>query len=150
MDHMGPMHHDESGELPAGIQEAKNPKYSVDTTVELLTDHMSDMLHAKAVVDGVYVTTVYSVTYNDTDTRAQVTDHKWVVDEEISYEGSVDVGDQVTILAKHMSGMQSASGTIERIITEPVYMIDYYSSEQDRWVKNHQWVVESEIKAWEE
>ncbi|AYW47022.1 MULTISPECIES: YdhK family protein [Tetragenococcus] len=149
MNHMH-MHHDESGYLPEGIQEVKNPKYPVGTTVELLTDHMSDMLHAKAVVDGVYDTTVYSVTYNDTNSGDQVTDHKWVVDGEISYEGSVDVGDQVTILAQHMSGMQNATGTIERMTTEPVYMIDYYSSEQERWVRNYQWVVESEIKAWEE
>jgi len=115
------MQHDESGHLPEGTQEVKNPKYPVGTTVELLTDHMSDMLHAKAVVDG-----------------------------EVSYEGSVGVGDQVTILAQHMSGMQNATGTIERMTTEPVYMIDYYSSDHGRWVRNHQWVVESEIKAWEE
>jgi len=142
------MQHDESGDLPVDIKEVKNPKYPVGTTVELLTDHMSDMLHAKAIVDGVYDTTVYSITYNDTNSNDQIADHKWVVDGEISC--SVDVGDQVTILAKHMDGMQGATATIERITTEPVHMIDYYSSDHGRWIKNHQWVVESELKAWEE
>lgn len=150
MNHMDHMHHDESSHLPPGIKVATNVKYPVGARIELLTDHMSDMYHAKAIVDGVYDTTVYSVTYNDTNTNEQITDHKWVVDGEVKYEGSVEVGEQVTILAKHMPGMQGATGTIERMTTEPVYMIDYYSSDQDRWIKNHQWVVESEIKSGEE
>ncbi|MCF1686064.1 YdhK family protein [Tetragenococcus halophilus] len=144
------MQHVESGDLPENIKEVENPKYPVGTTVELLTDHMSDILHAKAIVDGVYDTTVYSVTYSDTNTNDQIADHKWVVDGEVIYNGSVDVDDQVTILDKLMDGMQGATATIERITTEPVYMIDYYSSDHGRWVKNHQWIVESALKAWEE
>uniref|UniRef100_UPI00403F16CB DUF1541 domain-containing protein n=1 Tax=Candidatus Enterococcus willemsii TaxID=1857215 RepID=UPI00403F16CB len=144
------MHHDESGHLPKGIKEATEAKYPVGTRVKLLTDHMSDMLDAEAVVVGVYDTTVYSVTYNDTESGELVEDHKWVVDGEVSYEGSVGIGDEVTIQATHMAGMNGAKGQIVRVTHEPVYMVDYYSSDHKRWVKNHQWVVESEVTLWEE
>lgn len=144
------MHHDESGHLPKGIKESTQAKYPVGTKVKLLTDHMSDMLRAEAIVVGVYDTMAYSVSYHDTETGQEVKDHKWVVDEELSYEGTAEVGDDVTIHAAHMPGMEEAKGRIVNKIQEPVYMVDYYSSDQERWVKNHQWVVESEVTLWEE
>lgn len=149
MNHMH-MQHDESGHLPEGIQESIRAEFPVGSIVEILTDHMADMTHAKAKVAGVFDTIVYSVSYTDTNTGEHVKDHKWIVDEETKHAGEVNVGDQVEILANHMSGMKGAIGTVERVSYEPVYMVDYQSTEDGHWVKNHQWVIESELKPWEE
>lgn len=150
MDHMHHMHHDESGHLPEGIKKSSRAKYPIGTTVKLLTDHMADMQNAKAVVVGVFDTIVYAVSYNDTETGQRIEDHKWVVDEEISHDREALIGDKVQILATHMSGMSGAIGEVDRVIYEPVYMVDYESTEDGHWIKNHQWVVESEVEAWED
>lgn len=143
------MQHDESGHLPSNIKQSKRAKFPIGTKIKLLTDHMSDMLNAEAIVVGVYETTTYSVTYTEQGTGNLVEDHRWLVDGEIHYEGDGVLGDKVRVHANHMPGMNGATGTIVAITKEPVYMIDYFSTDQNRWVKNHQWVVESEVEAWE-
>lgn len=133
------------------LKTAGNPAYPVGTKVILKTDHMEGMLDAKGTVSGVYDTTVYSVDYTDTDTGKEVKNHKWVIHEELkdSDGKTYKVGDQVTLNKSHMSGMggEGQSATITEVVNGPVYMVDYTPTNGDAEVKNHQWVVESELEA---
>ena len=53
-------------------------------------------------------------------------------------------GAPVTILADHMAGMKGAKGDIAYSTDETVYMVDYQADGMT--MKNHKWVVESEIE----
>ena len=61
MDDMGDMMHDNSGEIPAGLQKAENPTYSVGDTVTIQTDHMAGMKGATGTVVGAFDTVAYEV-----------------------------------------------------------------------------------------
>lgn len=140
-------HPTDGGPAPAGIAEASDPTYPVGTEVVLAADHMSGMDGATATVVGAYQTYTYSVNYTPTDGSAPVTDHKWVVQEELADVGSERLADgtPVTIEAEHMAGMKGAEGTIESSTDETVYMVDFTAGGMT--MKNHKWVTESEIKA---
>ncbi|WP_237186742.1 YdhK family protein [Rothia nasimurium] len=140
-------HPADGGPAPAGIAEATDPTYPVGTEVVLAADHMSGMDGATATVVGAYQTYTYSVNYTPTDGSAPVTDHKWVVQEELADVGSERLADgtPVTIEAEHMAGMKGAEGTIESSTDETVYMVDFTAGGMT--MKNHKWVTESEIKA---
>jgi HK97 family phage prohead protease len=74
---------DMGGGAPKGVKKAKNPKYPEGTEIKLLADHMPGMKGATATVDHAYATTVYEVTYTDTETGKTVKNHKWVIQEEM-------------------------------------------------------------------
>ena len=76
-------HPEDGGAPPAGIQEAENPTYPVGTEVTLTADHMPGMDGATATISGAFDTTTYSVSYTPTNGDAPVTDHRWVVHEEL-------------------------------------------------------------------
>ncbi|MGV3016226.1 YdhK family protein [Rothia sp. 88186D007BW] len=145
--HADHAHHPaDGGAAPAGIIEAANPTYPVGTEVILDADHMSGMEGATATVVGAYQTYTYSVNYTPTDGSEAVTDHKWVVQEELADAGSERLADgaPVTIEAEHMDGMKGAEGTVESSTDETVYMVDFTAGGMT--MKNHKWVTESEIK----
>lgn len=52
--------------------------------VVLNTDHMEGMDGATATIDSAEQTTVYMVSYTDTETGQEVTHHKWVTEDELS------------------------------------------------------------------
>ncbi|WP_040037621.1 YdhK family protein [Bacillus thermotolerans] len=52
--------------------------------VVLKADHMEGMNGAEAVIDSAEQTTVYMVSYTDTKTGDEVTNHKWVTEGELS------------------------------------------------------------------
>lgn len=137
----------DGGPAPEGITPAANPTYPVGSEVTLTADHMPGMEGAPATVSGAYSTTAYSVNYEPTDGGPEVTDHKWVVQEEIRDAGSERLADgtPVTIEADHMPGMKGAHGTIESSTTQTVYMVDYESDGMT--MTNHKWVVEDELHA---
>lgn len=139
-------HSADGGPAPAGIKPATNAKYPVGSTVTLTADHMAGMKGASATVVGAFSTTTYAVTYTPTTGGQKVVDHKWVVQEELSGVGSTRVpdGGQVTIEAEHMPGMKGATGIVVSSTTEPVYMVDYTA--HGMTMKNHKWVVQSEIQ----
>lgn len=140
------MHHKaDGGPAPAGMKPATNAKYPVGSKVTLTADHMPGMQGAPATVVGVYSTTTYAVTYTPTTGGPKVVNHKWVVQEELAGVGSTRVanGGAVTIEADHMPGMKGARGSVVSSTTEPVYIVDYTS--HGMTMKNHKWVVESEI-----
>lgn len=139
-------HPADGGPAPAGIAEATDPTYPVGTEVVLTADHMSGMDGATATVVGAYQTYTYSVNYTPTDGSDPVTDHKWVVQEELADAGSKRLADgtPVTIEAEHMTGMKGAEGNVESSTDETVYMVDFTAAGMT--MKNHKWVTESEIK----
>ncbi len=139
-------HPADGGPAPDGIAEASDPTYPVGTEVVLAADHMSGMDGAAATIVGAYQTYTYSVNYTPTDGSDPVTDHKWVVQEELADAGSERLADgtPVTIEAEHMTGMKGAEGTVESSTDETVYMVDFTAGGMT--MKNHKWVTESEIE----
>ena len=136
----------DGGPAPEGIAEASDPAYPVGTEVQLTADHMEGMDGATATISGAFDTYTYSVNYTPAGGGAPVTDHKWVVQEEIEDAGDERLADgtEVTLLAEHMEGMEGATATIASSTDETVYMVDYETDGMK--MTNHKWVVESEIQ----
>ena len=142
----GMEHPMDGGSAPAGIEDASSPKYPVGTEVELTADHMDGMDGATATIAGAYDTYTYSVNYTPADGGEPLTDHKWVVQQEIQDAGDQRLADgtEVTLEAEHMEGMDGAKATIASSTDETVYMVDYEADGMR--MTNHKWVVESEIQ----
>ncbi|MGC3955499.1 MAG: YdhK family protein [Propionicimonas sp.] len=141
----GTDHPADGGPVPAGMTAATNPTYPVGSTVKLTTDHMPGMAGATATVVGAYDTFTYAVNYTPTTGGDPVTDHRWVVQEELDHAGSERLADgtEVTLLAGHMAGMNGARATIASSSDETVYVVDYEADGMT--MTNHKWVVESEM-----
>jgi len=144
---MGEMDHSGSGEVPAGLKVAENPKYKVGSQAIMKADHMEGMNGAEATIVGAYDTTVYAVTYTPATGGDPVKNHKWVIQEEIKDAGDkiLEPGTKVTIQADHMEGMNGATGTIDSAEKTTVYMVDYTPTTGGEKVTNHKWVTESEL-----
>ncbi len=146
VDHSGTGHPADGGPAPAGIQGATNPTYAMGTEVTLTADHMTGMKGTKATIVGAFDTYTYSVSYTPTTGGARVTDHRWVVQEELKDAGDKRLADgtEVTLLADHMTGMKGAKATIDHSTDETVYMVDFEAGAMT--MTNHKWVVDSEIR----
>ncbi|MFV0412380.1 MAG: DUF1541 domain-containing protein [Oscillospiraceae bacterium] len=131
--------------------DASNPKFAVGSKVIILADHMEGMAGAQGVVSGAYDTTVYAIDYEDKETGEKITNHKWIIHEEI--EGAAQtayaVGDTVTLKAGHISTMggEGVTATISEVVPGVAYMVDYQPTDGSEAVEKHQWVVESELEA---
>ena len=134
------------GPAPEGIAEASEPTYPVGTEVQLTADHMEGMEGATATISDAFDTYTYSVNYTPAGGGDPVTDHKWVVQEEIEDAGDERLADgtEVTLLAEHMEGMEGVKAIIASSTDETVYMVDYETDGMK--MTNHKWVVESEIQ----
>src|SRR5699024_8506062 len=139
-------HPEDGGAPPAGIEEAEDPTYPVGTEVILTADHMPGMDGATATISGAFDTTTYSVSYTPTEGGAPVTDHRWVVHEELVDPGQAPLPDGASVVldAEHMSGMKGAEATIDYSTEETVYMVDL--TVDGMTMTNHKWVTESEIQ----
>ncbi|WP_188996130.1 YdhK family protein [Paenibacillus nasutitermitis] len=146
---MDGMNHSSSGEVPAGLEEAKNPTFKVGSQATMNTDHMEGMNGANATIAGAYSTTVYAVSYSPTTGGEKVTHHKWVIHEELKNAGEEPFkpGDKVVLQAEHMEGMDGAEATIDSAEQTTVYMVDYMPATGGEMVKNHKWVTESELSS---
>ncbi|HHU67378.1 YdhK family protein, partial [Corynebacterium sp.] len=124
--HDGHDHPADGGTPPAGIEQAADPTYPAGTEVLLTADHMPGMEGAEATISGAFDTTTYSVSYTPTNGGAPVTDHRWVVHEELLDPGQAPLPDgaEVVLDAEHMSGMKGAQATIDYSTDETVYMVD--------------------------
>ncbi|MGP6145549.1 YdhK family protein [Jeotgalibaca sp. A122] len=144
------MVHDDSGELPAGLEEAAAPTYEVGDKVTLLNDHMPGMEGATATIVGSFDTIAYEVTYEPTDGSEKVENHRWVVQEEITEakdsDEALEAGSEVQLEAHHMEGMEGATATIDAVEETTVYMLDYEPTDGSETVKNHKWFIESELE----
>ena len=140
-------HPEDGGPPPEGITEATDPTYPVGSEVMLTADHMPGMDGAQATISGAFDTTTYSVSYTPTDGGEPVTDHRWVVHEELVDPGEAPLpgGTEVVLNAEHMPGMQGATATIDYSTEETVYMVDL--TVDGMTMTNHKWVTESEIDA---
>ena len=149
MGDMEHMDHSGSGEVPAGLKVAENPKYKAGDQAILKSDHMKGMNGAKATIVGAYDTIVYAVTYTPTTGGEPVKNHKWIIQEEIKDAGTeaLEPGTKVTIEANHMEGMKGAEGTIDSAEKTTVYMVDYAPTTGGEKVTNHKWVTEDELSA---
>ncbi|MCM3390503.1 YdhK family protein [Ureibacillus chungkukjangi] len=147
MDHSS-MNHSGDGEIPEGLEESADPAFPVGSKATIQADHMEGMKGAEATIVGAYNTTVYTVSYTPTNGGAPVTNHKWVIHEELEGAGEEPFkqGDKVTINADHMEGMQGATATIDTAEETTVYMVDYTSTTGVE-VTNHKWLTESELSA---
>lgn len=143
----GDMVHDESGEVPEGMKEAENPAYPVGSEVIIENDHMPGMKGAKGTVVGVFDTTAYEVTYDDTETGETVANHKWVVHEELenAQDEPYQAGDEVVLEASHMPGMKGATATIDSAEKTNMYMVTYTDTETGEEIENHKWMSEDEL-----
>lgn len=68
-------------------EELENPgedPFEPRDEVVLNADHMEGMDGATATIDSAEQTTVYMVSYTDTETGQEVTHHKWVTEDELS------------------------------------------------------------------
>ncbi|UPK42207.1 YdhK family protein [Paenibacillus pabuli] len=141
------MHHSDSGELPEGLQEKKNPTYPVGSKAVMNTDHMAGMKGAEATIVGAYETTAYEVSYTPTTGGETVKNHKWVIQQEIQdhTDQPYAAGAEVVLNADHMPGMKGAKATIESAEQTTVYMVDYSPTTGGDPVKNHKWVTEEEL-----
>ncbi|MFS0752247.1 YdhK family protein [Oceanobacillus sp. 1P07AA] len=139
--------HDESGKIPDGLEDAEDSTYAVGDEVTVTATHMSGMEGATGTIVGAYHTTAYMISYQPTDDGEMVKNHKWIIQEEIDNpnEDPYKPGDEITINANHMKGMDGATATIEDGIETTVYMIDYVT-ESGEEVKNHKWVTEEELE----
>ena len=144
--HDGMEHPADGGPVPEGMTEAADPEYPVGTKVTLTADHMEGMNGATATIVGAYDTYTYAIDYTPVGGGEPVTDHKWVVQEELENPGEERLADgtEVTVTADHMDGMDGATATIASSTDETVYVIDYEADGME--MTNHKWVVESEIQ----
>src|SRR5690625_4903698 len=112
----GMEHPMDGGPAPEGMVPAEDPEFPVGTEVTLTADHMEGMEGATATISGAFDTTTYSVSFTPTDGGEPVTDHKWVVHEELENPGDAPLaeGTEVVITADHMTGMEAAKATTER------------------------------------
>jgi hypothetical protein len=148
MDHEE-MEHSSSGDLPKGLKQAENPSFKVGSKAVMNTDHMEGMDGAEASIVGAFDTTVYSISYTPETGGEPVENHKWIVHEEIKDAGGepYEPGDEVTVEADHMEGMEGAAATIDSAQQTTVYMVDFTPANGGELVKNHKWVTESELSA---
>jgi hypothetical protein len=146
MDHSS-MNHSSSGDLPEGLQEKENPKYPEGSKVIIKADHMEGMKGAEATISRAFDTTAYVISYTPTTGGEKVTNHKWVIQEEIEgvETNPIEPGTEVTLNADHMEGMDGAKATIESAKKTTVYMVDFTPTTGGEEVKNHKWLTEDEL-----
>lgn len=144
-DHDGHDHPADGGPVPEGMREATDPLYPVGSGVMLAADHMPGMDGATATIVGAYDTYTYAVDYTPTTGGDPVSDHRWVVHEELQNVGQDRLADgtEVTLAAAHMDGMDGATATISYSTQETVYVVDFAADGMA--MTNHKWVTESEI-----
>lgn len=66
------------------LEDAGEESFKAGDEVVLNADHMDGMNGAVATIDSAEQTTVYMVSYKDTETGEEVTHHKWVTESELS------------------------------------------------------------------
>ncbi|WP_263297811.1 YdhK family protein [Neobacillus bataviensis] len=151
MDHesMEGMNHSGSGEVPKGLKGAESPTFKIGSKAIINADHMEGMNGAEATIVGAFDTTVYTISYNPTTGGKRVTNHKWIIHEEIKdpSDKSYKPGDEVIVKADHMEGMKGATAVIDSAEQTTVYMVDYTPTTGGEKVTNHKWVTESELSA---
>ncbi len=147
MDDHAHMDHSSSGEVPESLEEAANPTFEVGSKAIITDGHMPGMEGAEATIVGAYDTVVYAVSYDPTDGGPREENHKWVIHEELEEANAepFSAGDEVTLEADHMDGMEGAVAVIDSAEETTVYMVDFTLTDNGQEVENHKWVTEEEL-----
>lgn len=137
----------DGGPAPAGMVKSTNAKFKDGEKITITADHGNGTKGAEGEVVGAYDTTVYEVDYTPVGGGAKVTNHKWVVQEELDAPAGTELkaGDTVKLKANHMEGMEGAEATIVSAKKETVYMVNYTANGQH--YTNHKWFTQDELKA---
>ncbi|WP_394219485.1 YdhK family protein [Halobacillus trueperi] len=141
------------GEVPDGLQPAEKPAYKEGDQVIIEAEHAEGhdplMKGAEATVTGAFDTTAYAVSFTPTTGGDPVTNHKWVIHEELGNAKNAPLaeGTEVTLAADHMEGMDGAEATIDMAEQTTVYMVDFTTVNGEQEVTNHKWVTENELRA---
>lgn len=144
------MEHDNEGRLPGNIKIEREPTYKVGDSVQINANHMPGMEGSQGRIVAAFDTVAYAITYNSTIDDELVENHRWIVHEETT-EGQdqldtpFEVGDEVTVEAYHMPGMEGTIATITEVSETTVYLVDYIDTQSGEEVINHKWVTEEEI-----
>ncbi|WP_153464243.1 YdhK family protein [Halobacillus sp. SY10] len=143
------MGHSGSSEVPEGLKAEENPEFEEGSTAIIQEAHMSGMEGAQATIVGAYDTVAYSVSYDPTNGGERVENHKWVIHEEIEEAGekAFGPGEEVTLSASHMEGMDGAEAVIDSAEETTVYIIDFTPTDGGEEVTNHKWVTANELSA---
>ncbi len=136
-----------SGEVPQDLKVAEGPTYEVGSKAFIKANHMEGMEGAKATIVGAYDTTVYMISYTPKSSKERVENYKWVTHEELQDAGDapLEPGAEVIINATHMEGMEGTTAKIDSAEETTVYMVDFTPMNGGEEVKNHKWVIESEL-----
>lgn len=137
----------DGGPAPAGMVKSTNAKFKDGEKITITADHGNGTKGAEGEVVGAFDTTVYEVDYTPVGGGAKVTNHKWVVQEELDAPAGTELkaGDTVKLKANHMEGMEGAEATIVSAKKETVYMVNYTANGQH--YTNHKWFTQDELKA---
>ncbi len=143
------MNHSGSGEVPDDLKVEENPTFEIGSKAIIKDAHMEGMKDAEATIVLAFDTVAYTVSYTPTTGGEKVTNHKWVVHEEIEDAGDepLEAGTEVILEADHMEGMDGAKAEIDSAEQTTVYMINYTPTTGGEEVTNHKWVTESELSA---
>ncbi|OEK67921.1 hypothetical protein AST00_05815 [Staphylococcus equorum] len=141
--------HKSESKVPDDMKHTNDSKFKQGDTVTITAGHMPGMKNAEATVKGAYETYAYVVSYIPTNGDEKVSNHKWVVNEEVADapENGFKKGDTVKLKADHMPGMNGAEAKIDDVNKTTVYVVDYKSTENDKMVKNHKWMTSDELKS---
>ncbi|MFG6118755.1 YdhK family protein [Thalassobacillus sp. B23F22_16] len=149
----GGHHMSSDGDVPEELKVAEDPAFNEGDTVIIEAEHSEGgetmMKGAEATVTGAFNTTAYAVSFTPTDGGEPVTNHKWVIHEELEDPGEapLEEGTEVTLNADHMEGMNGAKATIDTAEDTTVYMLDFTTVHGDQEVTDHKWVTEDELSA---
>ncbi|EZW75889.1 YdhK family protein [Staphylococcus saprophyticus] len=143
------MEHKSESKAPDDMKRTDDSKFKKGDEVTITAGHMPGMKNAEATVKGAYETYAYVVSYTPTNGDEKVSNHKWVVNEEVADapENGFKKGDTVKLEADHMPGMKGAEAKIDDVNKTTVYVVDYRSTENDKMVKNHKWMTSNELKS---
>ncbi|MBF2753595.1 MULTISPECIES: DUF1541 domain-containing protein [Bacillales] len=143
------MEHKSESKAPDDMKPTNDSKYKKGDEVTITSGHMPGMKNADATVKGAYETYAYVVSYTPTNGDEKVSNHKWVVNEEVADapKNGFKKGDTVKLEADHMSGMEGSEAQIDDVEKTTVYMVDYNSTENEKLVENHKWMTTDELKS---
>ncbi|OEK71142.1 hypothetical protein AST01_02720 [Staphylococcus equorum] len=143
------MEHKSESKVPDDMTSTDDSKFKKGDEVTITVGHMPGMKNAEATVKGAYETYAYVVSYTPTNGDEKVSNHKWVVNEEVADapENGFKKVDKVKLEADHMPGMKGAEAKIDDVNKTTVYVVDYKSTENDKMVKNHKWMTSNELKS---
>lgn len=118
--------HSSSSNVPENLKVAENPTFKIGSKALIQADHMEGMKGATATIVGAFDTTAYIVSYRPTTGGFPVTNHKWIIHEEIkkAADKPYESGSEVVMEADHMKDMKGATAQINAAEQTTVYMID--------------------------